>query len=279
MIEQGKRYLVTGGTGFLGEKLIERLYGKCRLVVFSRNEGKLIALKERYPAIEILTGDVSNQFEVHAATRGVSGVFHLAAFKHVGMAEAQAYECVNSNLVGSLNILENSTHCDFVLGVSTDKAAQVNGVYGATKLLMERLFKQYEAIYPSVKYRIVRYGNVLGSTGSVITKWIPLMRAGKEIIVTDPEATRFYWTVDQAVDLLMDGLYNATSSAPYCPDMKALSIGDLVKACHAKYGVGPLTVKQIGLQPGENKHERVLDNGKYSNEVEQFTLAEIMEMV
>ncbi len=279
MIEQHKKYLITGATGFLGENLVKRLYGKCKLVALSRDEGKLVGLQQRFPALEIFTGDVANQFDVVSAMRGVSGVFHLAAFKHVGMAETQALECVRSNVAGSMNILEHSTECDFVIGISTDKAAQVKGVYGASKLLMERLFKQYEQVYKGPSYRIVRYGNVLGSTGSATTKWIPLMAEGKEIIVTDMEATRFYWTVDQAVDLIFDCLKNAQDASPYCPNMKSLRIGDMVMACHKKYGKGPLLVKSIGLQPGENLHERVIENGVRSDAADRFTVDEIVGMI
>ena len=172
-IKKGKLYLVTGGSGFLGIPLCERILsqgGKVRTI--ARDEGKLIELKQQFPSIEILTGDISDRFEVKQAMKGVTGVFHLAASKHVGIAEKQVRECIKSNTLGSLYILEESlnTKPEFILGVSTDKAAKVAGVYGATKLLMERLFGQFEALNPETQYRIVRYGNVLYSTGSVLCK-------------------------------------------------------------------------------------------------------------
>ena len=119
---------------------------------------------------------------------GVDGVFHLAASKHVGLAETYSRECTKTNVIGSLNILEESldSKLDFVIGISTDKAAQVSGVYGASKLLMERLFLQFERVNPGTNYRIVRYGNVLYSTGSVLCKWKDLLLQGKQVIVTDP---------------------------------------------------------------------------------------------
>ena len=204
-VEKNKLYLVTGATGFLGELLTERIIqmgGRVR--AFSRNEGKLITLKERYPELEIYTGDVSDRFEVRQAMSGVDAVFHLAASKHVGLAETYTRECTKTNVIGSMNILEESLDrsapLDFVIGISTDKAAQVSGVYGASKLLMERLFKQVETLNPQTNYRIVRYGNVLYSTGSVLCKWKDLLLEGKQVIVTDPEATRFFWTRDQAPD-------------------------------------------------------------------------------
>lgn len=282
-LAKGKKYLVTGGTGFLGEPLIKHILSEGGLVrVISRNEGKLITLKEKYPSIEIHTGDISDRFEVQQAMKDVNGVFHLAASKHVGLAEVFVRESVKTNVIGSLNILEESLNhdLDFVISISTDKAAQVSGVYGATKLLMERLSGQYEKLNPKCKYRIVRYGNVLYSTGSVLCKWKDAIQQGKEITVTEPKATRFFWTVDQAIQLILDCMKNATDSKPYCPSMKSMSIENLLQAMIEKYSNGKqVPVKVIGLQAGENFHEKVLEEGPYSNEVDQFTIEEIKELI
>jgi UDP-N-acetylglucosamine 4,6-dehydratase/UDP-glucose 4-epimerase len=283
-IKKNKKYLVTGGSGFLGDELIKRLLNQGGdVVTVSRNEGQLIKLKQKFPSIRIETGDISNKHSVHRVMKGVSGVFHLAAFKHVGMAETQSVECTNSNVIGSKNVLECAVEegVEFVIGISTDKAAQVAGVYGASKLLMERMFQQYEVDYPNIKFRIIRYGNVLYSTGSVLCKWKELLKQGKEVIVTEPKATRFFWTIDQAVDLIYDCMRDAIDSQPHFPSMKSMSIENLLKAMAEKYlpdGDG-LQIKTIGLQPGENFHERILEDGKYSNEVEQFTVEEIEELI
>ena len=283
-IEKNKTYLITGATGFLGEHLVEKIIndgGKVR--AFSRNEGKLIMIKQKHPEIEIFTGDVSDKFEMKQAMMGVDAVFHLAASKHVGLAETYSRECTKTNIMGSLNILENSLEqeLDFVIGISTDKAAQVSGVYGATKLLMERLFLQFQNINPSVEYRIVRYGNVLYSTGSVLCKWKELLEEGKQVIITDPDATRFFWTRNQAVDLIFSCLSEATSPSPWVPDMKSMKMGDLLTAMSNKYlpSGKELDVKVIGLQRGENMHEKILEEGPASNEVEQFTIEEIQELI
>ena len=283
-IKEGNIYLVTGGSGFLGFPLVESIIkqgGKVRAL--SRDEGKLISLKEKYPQVEIYPGDVADRFEISQAMQGVNGVFHLAASKHVGLAETYVRENIKSNTLGSLNILEESLshpNLEFVLGISTDKAAQVAGVYGATKLLMERLFLQFENLNPNCKYRIVRYGNVLYSTGSVLCKWKTLIEQGKEIIVTEPSATRFFWTVDQAIQLIMDCLSQALDSKPYCPSMKSMSIDNLLKAMIKKYAKGKnIPIKIIGLQPGENLHEKVVEEGPYSNETEQFTIDEIIKLI
>tara|TARA_R110001592_G_scaffold12288_3_gene58919 strand:- start:319 stop:1179 length:861 start_codon:yes stop_codon:yes gene_type:complete len=283
-IKKDKLYLVTGGSGFLGVPLCKRILeagGKVRTI--ARDEGKLIDLQQMFPEIEILTGDISDPFEVRQAMKGITGVFHLAASKHVGLAELQVRECIKSNTIGSMHILEESLKTDpeFVLGVSTDKAAKVAGVYGATKLLMERLFGQFEAVNSNTQYRIVRYGNVLYSTGSVLCKWKDLLEQGKEVIVTDGEATRFFWTVDQAVDLIFDCLETSVNYEPHVTDMKSMSINNLLKAMAQKYlpEGEELKIKYIGLQPGENMHEIITEEGFSSEHAERFTIEEILELI
>ncbi len=282
-----KTYLVTGGTGFLGKPLIERLISQGhKVVTIARNEGKLLQLKWEFPQVKIFTGDCANKASLlKPFSLGIDGVFHLAAFKHVGMAEDQPMECYLSNAAASLNLLSLcwKYRPEFVIGISTDKAAQVAGVYGATKLLMERFFQEYAQLelagFYKTRYRIVRYGNVLYSTGSVLTKWKTLLENGQKVIITDPNATRFFWTVDQAIQHIFDCLKNATSADPYIPEMKSMRILDLLTAMAKKYGNGKLHFKKIGLQPGENLHEKMSEVGPYSNEVDQYTIDEIMELI
>lgn len=280
-----KTYLITGAAGFLGNELIARLekMGIKKIKTISRNEGKLVALKEKFPFIEIIPGDISDPYCAEKVVGGVDAIFHLAAFKHVGLAEENVRECVQGNVIGTLNFLELTRKypIEFILGISTDKAAQVRGVYGATKLLHERLFVDYEKMNSNTKYRTVRYGNVLYSTGSVLCKWKDRLLNDEEIIITDPEATRFYWTVEQAIDLIFECLKNAQDSKPYVPEMKSMSVGDLLEAMIRKYlpkGNTP-KVKTIGLQPGENLHEMILEEGPSSSEVERFTVEEILELI
>jgi UDP-N-acetylglucosamine 4,6-dehydratase/UDP-glucose 4-epimerase len=281
---EGKLVLVTGGTGFLGKPLIKHLLSLgAKVRTIARNEGKLIELLQTFPEIEILTGDISDSFDSRQAMKGVNAVFHLAASKHVGLAEKQVRECVTTNTIGTLNLLDASLNenVEFFISISTDKAAQVVGVYGASKLLMERLCKQYQDLNPSCDYRIVRYGNVLYSTGSVLCKWKDLIQSGNPVTVTEPKATRFFWTVDQAIDLIFECLENSTNPEPFVPDMKSMSIENLLEAMYQKYG-SDTTEKKInvvGLQPGENFHEKILENGPYSSEVEEFTIEEIKKLI
>ena len=269
--------LITGCTGFLGEALIKRLYGTKKIRVVSRNEGKLINLKLNYPNIELITGDIQDEFICQKALQNVDEVYHLAAFKHVGIAEKQPLLCTQTNIIGTINLLKNFRGIRFT-AISTDKAAQVAGVYGASKLLMERIIKEYEELQPNIQYRVVRYGNVLYSTGSVLCKWKDALIDGKEIIVTDLNATRYFWTREQAVDLIFSCIESAVDSSPYCPTMKSMSVGDLLEAMQIKYGKAK-EIKVIGLQPGENMHEKILENGLDSSEAERFTIQEIIPLI
>ena len=279
------KYLVTGGSGFLGTELIRKLVSQGHSIrTIARNEGNLIKLKDQFPDVEIFFGDIANRFEVDQFMNcEFDGVFHLAAFKHVTLAETFPIECINTNITGSLNVIDSGSRplCKFIIGISTDKAAQVKGIYGASKLIMESLFSQYEKVYPEIKYRIVRYGNILYSTGSVLCKWKELISQGNEITVTDLSATRFFWTVSQAVDLIFDCINQAENSAPFVPEMKAIRIEDLINAMEYKYSPikTGIKFKLIGLQKGENLHEKILENGPYSNEVELYGFDEILNLI
>ena len=166
------------------------------------------------------------------------------------------------------------------MGVSSDKAVQVSGPYGATKFLMERLFQEYQEKNKDTKYRVVRMGNVIYSIDSVLYKWKSLIERGEEVIVTEPKATRFFLTKNQSVDLMLNGL-KSNSSKPYCDIPKSTSIGNLLQAMANKYlpNGAELKVKEIGLQPNENLHERIVDNGPMSNEMEQYTIEELEKMI
>jgi len=180
-----------------------------------------------------------------------------------------------------VTLLEESVkyHPEAFLFVSTDKAAQVSGVYGATKLIGEVLIHEVARINPETKYRVVRYGNILHSTGSVICKWKSQLERGERVTVTDLDATRFYWTVEQAVDLIFNCLDEATDSRPYVPAMKSMRLGDLLAAMHEKYGRGLLQYDVVGLQPGENLHELSMKDCPNSFEVERYTKEEILELL
>lgn len=276
-LSESHKIVVFGGSGFLGTALIERLFavGNTNIVAVARNEGALVTLKEKFPTLQIIVGDISDRWVVKKAMKDATAVFLLAAMKHVGLADIEVKSCINTNVVGCTNIIEESliTKPITLVFISTDKAAQPTGVYGCTKKIGERLMAEAEKINQATSYRTIRYGNVWGSTGSIITKWMPRMKAGEQIFLTDPDASRFFWTVSEAVDLIFECIEKATNSDPYIPKMKAISMGRVLEACQEVYGNCP--VKVIGLQPGENKVETT-DGITFSDTAEQFTKEEFI---
>ena len=272
------RIVVFGGSGFLGTALIGRLIlqRKTNIVAVARNEGQLVALKEKYSCIEILVGDISNEWIVKKAMVDADEVYLLSAMKHVGLADIDVMSCICTNIIGCMNVVKESltTKPKIFVFISTDKAGQPSGVYGCTKKIGERLITEAERINPDTQYRSVRYGNVWGSTGSIVTKWKPKMMRGEEVTITDPEASRFFWTVDEAVDLIFEAIENAKDSTPYAPKMKAVTMKTVLEACMETYGISP--VKTVGLQAGENLVE-TMDGVTYSNQVAQFTKQEFKE--
>jgi UDP-N-acetylglucosamine 4,6-dehydratase len=270
--------LVTGGSGYLGMELLKRLGGDVR--VLARNEGQLVALKEKYPNIEIMIGDVADPYTCDRAMLGVTGVYHLAALKHVGLAEQNVREAIKSNIPIALLEATRKHKPEFIIGISTDKAASRKGVYGTTKYLMERLFKEYEKLNPETKYRIVRYGNIIYSTGSVLVKWKERILKGEVVTITDPNATRFFWTAEQALDLISECLRKAKDATPYLTPMKSIRMGDLLQAMEEKYSPNKHVVSmRIGLQPGENMHEIIAEDGIDSAHSEKFSKEDIKAMI
>lgn len=272
------KIVVFGGSGFLGTALVGRLIsmGHTNIVSVSRNEGAAVALKEKFPSVTIQIGDIADLWVVKKAMDGARQLYVLSALKHVGIAEKDVRSCVSTNIDGTMNILNESliTKPQFVVFVSSDKAAQGTGIYGASKKIGERLMVEAERMNTETQYRVVRYGNVFNSTGSISTKWKPKMEKGEEVILTDPDASRFFWTVDEAVDLIFDSVARATDANPYIPKIKAVTMGVVLEAMMDVYGKSP--VKIIGLQPGENKVE-TMDGITFSDKVEQFTKEEFKE--
>ena len=280
MIIKDEKYLVTGGTGVVGDELCKRIVemgGK--VLVLSRTEEKLKKLQEKYD-IEVLVSDILNRERVREAIKAVRGVFHLTALAQ-GMQSGKCIESINTNILGSMNVLVESLDKDFVLGISSDKVVQVSGNYGATKFLMERLFNEFEEINPNTKYRVVRLGNVIYSVDSVLEKWKSRIENNEEVIITEPTATRFFMTKEQSVDMIFNCLEKSNDSTPYFEDIKSTSMGNLLEAMSNKYlpEDSELSVKEIGLQPNENLHERIVEDGPYTNEIEQYTIEELEEMI
>ncbi len=270
---------IFGASGFLGVELVKHLYERDPIVAVGRNESQLVALKEKFPGIEIIVGDIADPWTVKKAMKDAYEVHVLSALKHVGIAEKDVHSCMQTNVVGLMNIIQESyiTKPKVLMFISSDKAAQGTGVYGMSKKIGEKLMEEAETINPETKYRTVRYGNVIYSSGSVLCKWRDKMLKGEEVIVTDPTATRFFWPVQEAINLIFDCIEHSTSAKPTVTGMKSIQIGDLLEAMMDKYGRVP--VKVIGLQPGENMHEIIADGIPDSFHSERFTKEEISKLI
>jgi UDP-N-acetylglucosamine 4,6-dehydratase/UDP-glucose 4-epimerase len=284
-IIKNKIYCVTGGGGFMGSHLVERIISEGAFVrTIGINLDELLILKNKYgDKIEIIQGDIKDIISVRQLiTSGVLGVFHLAGFKYVGLSEKQTKQCISANVIGTMNVLDVSVeqNVEFVLGVSTAAAVQISSVYGATKMLMERLFNQYQTENSNIKFRTIRFDNILYSTGSVTSKWKNLIMNGQDITVTDLEATRFFSDINETIDLIFECL-DSDSSKPFIPNIKSMSIGNLLLAMITKYSPkeSNINIIKIGLQKGENKHEKMSENGPYSNEIEQYNIEEIIKKI
>ena len=271
--------LITGGAGFLGTNLVRRLQEKedVAITAISRSEPPLLELKRKYPNVKIIVGDIADNTIARKACTNQNIIYHLAAFKHAPLAEKNTYQCVKSNITGSINLLDNFRGTHFI-AMSTDKACDPSYVYGASKFLMEKLIEEYQEINPFTKYRVIRCGNILYSTGSVLCIWKKALLEKKEITITSPNATRYFWSADQVIDYIFDVQYNCDTCLPQATHMKAVKMGTLLEAMQEKYGKTS-DINVIGMQPGENLHEKLTKNGPSSCDDEQYTFEEILELI
>lgn len=268
--------LITGGTGYLGKHLLDKIYNNNHdwdiLRVVARDEGNLIRLKSKYPQIEIVPGDIADLFVASQAVKDIDICYHLAAFKHAVIAEQTPYQCINTNIIGTINLLQQFSGPKFV-AMSTDKVSNLAGVYGTTKYLMEKIVKQYAILYPFINFEIIRCGNIIYSTGSVLELWKDALLNGNPVTITDENATRFLFTVNQAVNLILEDVVQWPN--------KSVRMGDLLEAMQNKYGRAT-QINKIGLQPGENLHEvlELIEGHQInSNETGNYSIYELEKMI
>lgn len=245
---------ITGGTGSLGRALLRYLNEEdATVTVYSRDEIKQQALKRDYPRVHCVIGDVADYDTLERAMVGHEAVLHLAAFKHIPAGESNVLSMLNSNLLGSQNVaqaaLRNGVH--HVLGISTDKAVHPVNAYGCSKMLMERVFQEFNA-YGLTEFHLVRYGNVVDSTGSVLPLWKRQVERGELITLTDPDMTRFWLSVEDAVKYALTAL-EAPAGTVYVPRLKGLSMGRF-----AEYVMPQAAARVTGLRPGEKRHEELV---------------------
>jgi len=258
-----KSILITGGTGSLGNALVKRLireYKPSRLIIFSRDEVKQLEMRkifpeEKYKFMRYFLGDVRDALRVREALRGVDYVVHAAALKQVPSGEYNPIEIIKTNIYGAQNIIEGCIANDIkqTIALSTDKAANPINLYGASKLASDKLFVAANNISGKNKnkFSVVRYGNVTNSRGSVVPIFRDIIKRGEKFFpITDKRMTRFWITLDQGVDFVLNSFKRMHGGEIFVPKIPSIYITDLAKSFSKK-----LPLKEIGIRPGEKLHE------------------------
>ena len=280
-----KKILITGGTGSLGTALTKRLLSMDveQIRIFSRNEFKQISMESEIPdkRLRFLIGDVRDQKRLNRAIEDVDIVFHAAALKHVPKIEYNPFEAIKTNVDGSQNVidacLENDV--DRAVCIGTDKAVSPLNTYGATKLLMEKLFVNAQRYsnpkkHPT-KFFAVRYGNVFGSSGSVIPRFIQQIKENKKLTITEPNMTRFSISMNDALELILNATKSGISSEVFVPKLKAYSLQDIADVVTEL--LGNVGQEIIGIRPGEKLHETLINNDEIRNSWEYNNMYMIKE--
>lgn len=274
-MENLKRVLVTGGTGSFGKKFVELLLTRFpeieRIVVFSRDELKQFEMAQSYPiskfpAIRFFLGDVRDGARLQRAMEGIDTVIHAAALKQVPAAEYNPFEAIKTNVLGAQNVIEAAMDNGVkrVVALSTDKAAAPINLYGATKLCSDKLFVAANNFkgHRDLRLSVVRYGNVLGSRGSVIPFFLEQRKTGV-IPITDDRMTRFNISLEEGVDLVLYALDNMWGGELYVPKLPSYRITDVAEA------IAPECKRvAVGIRPGEKIHEEMITETDGLNTIE-----------
>lgn len=266
-----KRILVTGGTGSFGKRFIKKIlaeYKPLKVIVYSRDEYKQYNMREKFAEHEkrlrFFLGDIRDRARLYRAFEGVDYVVHAAALKQVPALEYNPTEAVNTNVMGADNIVDAAIDKGVkkVIALSTDKAVNPINLYGATKLVAEKIFIAANGYGGGkVKFAAVRYGNVLGSRGSVIPLFMSFKEKGiKEFPITDERMSRFWITLEQSVDLVIKALEIVEGGEVFVPEIPSMRIVDLAKAIDPD-----CTFTYIGIRPGEKLHESLISYDEARN--------------
>jgi UDP-N-acetylglucosamine 4,6-dehydratase/5-epimerase len=268
-----KNILVTGGSGFFGRGFVRAALhrGAERVCVFSRGEYQQALMRQEFKddRLRFFIGDVRDQDRLRRAMTGVDLVVHAAALKRIEVADYDASEVVKTNVLGTMNVIEAATDAGVqkVVGLSSDKACEPVNAYGATKLVLEKLLlaaNNSRGAHGPI-FSVVRYGNVSGSTGSVIPTW----RRGGIVTLTDPDCTRYWMTLSEAVELVWDTAIGMRGGELVIPELPAYRLGDLAEAMGVNYMVA-------GLHEREKRHE-AMRPGETSDKARRMSVQELKE--
>ncbi len=272
----GRSILVTGGTGSFGKRFVKTVierYKPKRLVIYSRDELKQYEMSQeldprQHRSLRYFIGDVRDRDRLTMAFNGIDTVIHAAALKHVPIAEYNPTECIHTNVIGAENVVlaAIAARVERVVALSTDKAVNPLNLYGASKLASDKIFTAANALSgdANTMFSVVRYGNVVGSRGSVVPLFQRLIREGaKELPITDARMTRFWVTIQQGVDFVLSCLATMRGGEVYVPKIPSMNMVDLARAMAPK-----LPHKIIGIRPGEKLHEVMITEDHARNTVE-----------
>ena len=277
---EGKKILITGGTGSLGNALTSRLlnYDVDTIRIFSRNENKQVTMESKFndDRLRYLLGDVRDYPRLVRAMEDIDIVFHAAALKHVPVIEYNPFEAIKTNVIGSQNVIDAclKENVEKVVAIGTDKAVSPLNTYGATKLLMEKLFvtasNYLKKERHKTKFFALRYGNVLGSSGSVIPKFIKQIKNKEKITITDPNMTRFSISMDEALDFILTATEIAKGSEIFIPKLRAYTIKDIKDVLFEL--LQKTDEENIGIREGEKLNEILInsDEIRYTWEYENM---------
>ncbi len=255
-----KTILITGGTGSFGKQFVKtilQLYKPHKIIIYSRDELKQYEMAQKYndTCMRYFIGDIRDLPRLQKAMRGVDYVVHAAALKHVPIAEYNPMECIKTNVMGAQNVIDAclENNVKKIIALSTDKAASPANLYGASKLLSDKLFVAANNLTGTqeIEFSVVRYGNVLGSRGSVIPYFQKLIAEGAtELPITEPNMTRFWITLQEGVDFVLKNFKRMQGGEIFIPKIPSMKMTDMARA------IAPdLTIKVIGIRPGEKLHE------------------------
>ncbi|QFT77194.1 UDP-N-acetylglucosamine 4,6-dehydratase (inverting) [Erythrobacter sp. THAF29] len=270
-----KSILVTGGTGSFGRAFVrtvlERYPGVRRLVIYSRDELKQYEMSQefstqQYPALRYFIGDIRDRDRLRRALEGIDIVVHAAALKQVPAAEYNPFECIKTNVLGAQNVIESCFDSDVsdVVALSTDKAAAPINLYGATKLCSDKIFTAANNVKGArdLRLSVVRYGNVIGSRGSVVPFFLAQRETGV-IPITDPTMTRFNISLAEGVEMVLWALENAHGGEIFVPKIPSYRITDVAEAIAPE-----CEIKMVGIRPGEKIHEEMITTSDSLNTVD-----------